>query len=260
MARLILIIASALMLGSIVVGFMNRSSFITLRAEKDDANKAINSTLDQTSEVISELEDVQKSVNTTEDERDVARVGTEEANRKVDSTTAQINQREQEIKGKENRIAEIEKALEPFKGITLETLNDTLDEMKKEVADLEEEIATSEKELEVTTAKVNANQATIDDYANKQAERSRKIALDSIEGTITAVNNDWGFVVINVGRNRGLDPDAALLIKRGNENIGKLSVRSIEPNMVVADIMTESLKQGARVMPGDRVVFKTGVN
>lgn len=260
MARIILIITSLLTLGAVVLGVQNRAAFIDTRSEKDDHNESIRATLDATEEVIAELREVQQSVTDTEGERDVARVGTEETSRKIGNVEAQITSVDEKIKQKENRIAEVENALKPWAGMTIENLNDRLDEMKKDVADREEEIAILEKEIQLAQAAVDANRSTISDYQLRQRARSDAIGLDGSEATVTAVNPDWGFVIVNAGRNRGIPGNAKLIVKRGSEVIGQLKIVSLEPNMLVADIVQDTLNKGAQVLPGDRVVFDTGVN
>ena len=89
-----------------------------------------------------------------------------------------------------------------------------------------------------------------------QAERSQGIALNGTEGTITAVNQDWGFAVINIGKNQGVSADSELIVKRGSDIVGKLSIVSIEPRLTVADIRQDTLRNGARIVPGDKVIFE----
>ena len=50
--------------------------------------------------------------------------------------------------------------------------------------------------------------------------------------------------------------DSELIVKRGTEIVGKLSIVSIEPRLTVADILQNTLKPGARILPGDKVIFE----
>lgn len=45
--------------------------------------------------------------------------------------------------------------------------------------------------------------------------RAQKLALNGLVATVIAVNKEWGFVMINAGRQHGVSPDASLLVKRG---------------------------------------------
>ncbi len=259
MAKLVLIITSVLGLAAIGLGFVNRGSFIEVRNQKISDNESIQDYLNQTDEAITLLEGVQQQVTGAEGERDEALVGVDETGRKVENVKTQISGVDTKVKTKQNEITKIEKTLEPWDGIDISTLNDKLDGMKKNVADKEEEIAVLEREIEVAQSAVSANENTIAGYQTKQRARSAAISLDGSEATIQAVNNDWGFVVVNVGRSRGVPKNSRLLVKRGGEQIGRLAIVSIEPSMLIANIVQDSLKKGARVLPGDKVVFETGV-
>ena len=104
--------------------------------------------------------------------------------------------------------------------------------------------------------RVAKNDTTIQTFSQRQAERSQGISLNGTEGTITAVNWDLGFVVINIGKNQGVGADSELIVKRGSEIVGKLTISSIEPRLTVADIRQDTIRDGARIIPGDRVIFE----
>ena len=69
------------------------------------------------------------------------------------------------------------------------------------------------------------------------------------------MNNDWGFVIVNMGKGAGVSNDSRLLVKRGNQLIGKLNITQIENNLTVADIDGKSIRRNNRIMPGDQVIF-----
>jgi hypothetical protein len=74
---------------------------------------------------------------------------------------------------------------------------------------------------------------------------------------IVAVNNDWGFVVIDGGEDKGITADAKLLVTRGSDTIGRLSIIGVEGNKTVANIDQKSMRPGVAVAPGDRVILET---
>jgi hypothetical protein len=77
----------------------------------------------------------------------------------------------------------------------------------------------------------------------------------SPRGTVLAVNQAYNFVVLNLGKRQGLQPNAELLIYRGGTRIGKLRVSSVEPATGIGDIVTNSLARGVQVQPGDSVIY-----
>src|ERR1043166_667852 len=77
----------------------------------------------------------------------------------------------------------------------------------------------------------------------------------SLRGTVLAVNQAYDFVVLNLGKRQGLQPNADLLIYRGGTRIGKLRVSSVEPATGIGDIVTSTLARGVQVQPGDTVIY-----
>jgi hypothetical protein len=160
----------------------------------------------------------------------------------------------------EEEKAEYDRALEDlslkFGGITLDELPAKIEEMKKELADSEKKQSELTLAVAAMSKRVEHNNSTIDTFTKRQGDRSQGIALNGTEGTITAVNQDWGFAVINIGKNQGVSADNELIVKRGTEIVGKLAIVSIEPRLTVADIRMNTLKKGARILPGDKVIFE----
>ena len=72
---------------------------------------------------------------------------------------------------------------------------------------------------------------------------------------VTAVDQDWGFLVIGAGSNSGFSPQTGLLVTRDGHLIGRVRPSSIEPNQTIAEIDFKSIAAGARIMPGDRVML-----
>ena len=77
---------------------------------------------------------------------------------------------------------------------------------------------------------------------------------NATEGTVTAVNRDWGFVVINVGQRQGVEGDSSLIVKRAGQRIANLNIVEVKPNITVADIRQKALS--GVVQPGDQVIFQ----
>ncbi len=143
-----------------------------------------------------------------------------------------------------------------FGDLSFDELPGKIEEMKTELTDAQKK----QSELTIAVAamnkRVDRNRTTIQTLSKNQAERSQGISLNGTEGTITAVNQDYGFAVINIGKNQGVSGDSELIVKRGTEIVGKLSIVSIEPRLTVADILQNTLKPGARILPGDKVIFE----
>jgi len=82
-----------------------------------------------------------------------------------------------------------------------------------------------------------------------------EIAKKSTEGRILAVNPAWNFVVLNLGDKQGVASNTELLVKRGNQLVGKIRVTSVEPSTSIADIVGNSVPHGTVISPGDHVIY-----
>ena len=89
----------------------------------------------------------------------------------------------------------------------------------------------------------------------RDIERSSRIGRNSMESVVTAVNQDWGFLVIGAGSNSGFTPQTSLIVQRDGRFIGRVRPSSIEPTQTIAEIDFESLSSGVRLQPGDRVML-----
>jgi hypothetical protein len=76
-----------------------------------------------------------------------------------------------------------------------------------------------------------------------------------MEARVTAVNHDWGFLVIGAGSNSGFSPQTSLLVKRDGRLIGKVNPSAIEPTQTIAEIDLKALAPGVRIQPGDSVIL-----
>ena len=91
----------------------------------------------------------------------------------------------------------------------------------------------------------------------RDAARNSRMRRNAMESVVTAVNEDWGFVVIGAGSNTGFTPQTKLLVKRDGRLIAEVQPSSIEPSQTIAEIDKDSVAPGARIQPGDRVILST---
>lgn len=167
------------------------------------------------------------------------------------------------LKSQESEFAELNKTLEEVNnilkdlggGITLDTLPEKIQQIeedkKAKTAKLEELntlVAAAEKLLE-------KNRAEVDRLVKRKVERNSRISRNSMESVVTAVNQDWGFLVIGAGSNSGFTPQTSLIVQRDGRLIGRIRPSSIEPTQTIAEIDFDSLATGVRLQPGDRVML-----
>ena len=72
------------------------------------------------------------------------------------------------------------------------------------------------------------------------------------KGSVVAVDPKYDFVILNFGRDKGLQENAKLLVNRDGKLIGQLKVTSVEQNRAIANVIPE-WKQD-EIMEGDQVI------
>ena len=175
--------------------------------------------------------------------------------REIGALNATLEEQKAKFVELEKTKAEINKIVE---GVDVQDIG----EIPGEVAKLEAEKAAKTKELEELNTgneslekNVAKNQEEISRLAERDAARDTRIRRNAMESVVTAVNEDWGFVIIGAGSNTGFTPQTKLLVKRDGRLIGMVKPSSIEPSQVVAEIDTDTLAPGVRIQPGDRVIL-----
>jgi septal ring factor EnvC (AmiA/AmiB activator) len=177
--------------------------------------------------------------------------------------TSDVSKLKEDMKVQDGEFAELEKTLAEVNdilaklggGVTL----DTLPEKIQEIQDDKKAKQTKLEELEVAIAGTEktlaASRAEMDRISKRMVERSSRISGNAMEAVVTAVNQDWGFLVIGAGSNSGFTPQTELLVQRDGKMIGQVRPSSIEPTQTIAEIDLKSLASGVRLQPGDRVIL-----
>lgn len=210
-------------------------------------------------------------LNIKTDELNVAKKSHQEAQDNRDQTSAALSALEQSLKRQEKQIStsteelakidiqqkEIDLALKKLDGI--KSISELIEKEKTLKDTLAEKVAAKVEAASklATVSKMSAAVETqVRDLEKNQIERAKTIALNGLEATVVAVNKDWGFVMVNAGMGLGVSASSSLLVKRGEELIARLRIVTLAPDMVVCDVVADSIAKGARVMPGDKVIFE----
>jgi len=132
---------------------------------------------------------------------------------------------------------------------------DQLDRVNAQLKEAQAQAAELAQVKDTLSNKAKDAESRADDL-EKQIEHYKMGAVkNGLEGEVLAVNPGWNFVVLSIGDRQGAVTNAELILKRGDSQIGKVRITSVEPSTSVADIIPGSLSRGVRVQPGDRVIF-----
>lgn len=139
--------------------------------------------------------------------------------------------------------------------VDLDNFADKIAEIKATKTDLERELEDKQELVATAEKRLTNNKAEANRLVDKKLERNTRIGRNANESVITAVSQDWGFVVIGAGTSTGFTPQSTLLVKRDGRLIGRVLPSAIERNQTVANVILESIAPGVRLQPGDRVIL-----
>ncbi|MDQ8189371.1 hypothetical protein [Roseibacillus persicicus] len=243
----------------------------------------LSDTIGQTIETFDSNETVASNIDEKNSEIKVAKDEKKTAIDARNETSASLENESSKERGLKTSLAELEGEIESYDA-DLETIqtnitiaqeligqmipdaggNLSIDDVVGYIEDLENERKEKESELEEKTEIAGKLAKTVaaasDRKENLQGRLGKvksRIALNGVSASVTAVSNDYGFVIINRGSNNSnIDERSELLVSRGGSLVGRLKVSAVEPTQTICDIIQSSLKPGQRIRSGDRVVVK----
>jgi len=255
--KLLLVVAVIFMLGSAVLGYFNKTKLDEATDGKTRAEEGIK---------VAQA-DSTKSKATLKD-----------ANEKLKAESAKVATMEQQVAAKE---AELSKATADMTNLTaqltdktaaVDAANAELERLKTaapivttpevaitdnsgQVAELTAQIEALRSEKQIIGDKLIAAEAKTKELGEVVSNAKNAIMAKGLEGQVVAVNQAWGFVVLNLGDRSGVVSNAEMVVMRDGDRVGKVKITSVEPSSSIADIMPTSVSDGQRVMAGDRVIY-----
>lgn len=176
---------------------------------------------------------------------------------KLAQTETEITTTKEQFEVKEKKKQELEALLKDLPvGMKPETLAEDIQKLKKEKLEYEGQAIEKKKAVAEEEEKVAGIQKRLDDVMHKIEERRKNFERNSLSSRVIAVNYDWGFVIIDAGKSTGLTQDTKLIVTRGAQTVGKISVMSVENKNSMAAIVPDSVVNGQVIMPGDRVILE----
>lgn len=160
------------------------------------------------------------------------------------------------VASQEKEIPELTQLIDKLTGVIEKTEADNaqVTTLSPKIDELETLISASEKVL----AK---NRAELDRLTKREMEYLVRVNRNAIESVVSAVDHEWGFIVIGAGTNTGFTPQTSLIIQRDGKMVARANPSSIEATQTIAEIDRKSMAAGTRVQPGDRVILaRTSAN
>lgn len=265
MKALLYVIAIAAIAAGGWFSYSTMDKFTTLKGDREKLHEANENRK-------ASIRTKKKEAKTMEGERDKAKTKLAESEANRDNTESNLKlakkeaatwqskideQKEQIEKVAETKIAIKKQFADQFEGQNVE-----LNQIPGLVKKLEDDLKAANRRLEelqsLTEAadkRVKGKNATISELTARMKKRAERIRANSLQGTVTAVNHDWGFAVVNVPSKMPINEASKLIVKRGNTFVGRLKITAIEAGRVMTDVDYKSMTPGMVIQPGDAVLL-----
>lgn len=178
----------------------------------------------------------------------------------LEQTREELQMTQDQLADARRRIAELEEDLRQ-RTAELAQANNEIDQLERDnsalegqIADLEDQVARMEQEQLELQEEIADQQALIEEYEAELFEDDSVIGTPpGLMGEIVVVNEDWNFVVLDVGKEDGLSLNTEMLVHRDAELIGRVRVSAVKDQYAVADILRDW--QETPLEEGDHVLF-----
>lgn len=220
-----------------------------LAAEDEDGLTLIQAPLNQLAAAAQvqyeDLQNTKQDLDTTRQDLSMTKDELASTQSDLDRANTQVATLNQTITEKNGQIARQDTEID---GLKQEKVNQQIqiEELNNQIVQVEEELRDSQDKVLVLEQDVNRLETELG-YGKVQT------LPKGLTGRILFVNKDWNFVVIDLGSDDGLVPNAEMLIHRKDELVGKITISGIARTMAIAELQPEWAQSSVR--EGDFVVF-----
>jgi septal ring factor EnvC (AmiA/AmiB activator) len=258
MTKVLFLLSAVIMVVAGFFAYQNRQTFVDARIKRHETDVSIKKQIAKLDGFGNEILKIKADVSkiTTEVSNESERL--DQVKIKLRNSQSEVDNNTQQIAQKNDRLKQLKADLTDLPpGVTVETLTEHMNQLKTTIAQNEAQVGDAKKATETKQAEVKKVQDQLEDIQKRINDHKKAFDRNSMTATIVAVNNDWGFVVIDGGQNKGITSDTKLLITRGTTTVGKLNIVAVEGTKTVANIVQDSLRSGLAVAPGDKVILES---
>lgn len=257
MTKLLFIFSVVAMAFATVFAYQNGRAFTQVRNSRASQDRQIKAERDGLVKVTDEIREANTTVAAASQEVEAQNEKLKAAKLKIAQIDNDSKQVDEELKDKNAKMADLKGKLNSLpEGFNPQTIAEDLNKIKAEIAELQNQADTKKKEVAEAEKKNADAQKVLDDIAVKIEARKKSFERNSMSFKVVAVNNDWGFVIIDGGEKEGITPDTKLLVIRGTRTVGKLSILAVQGAKTIANVLTETLAPGMTPAPGDKVILE----
>lgn len=217
------------------------NDFKRMRDEQAKLDAVAKNTYDTLKQTEKDLADTRDTLKKTEDELATTKTTLKEREDEVAQLKTSVSEKEQEIAKRDGQINELKTAKADLEQ-QVKDREDKIAKNEETIKDLKDEIRADEEDIKRISAELSAC----------QSHGTKPYIRPGTAGRIVKVNDDWNFVVINLGTNHGMVPNGDMYVHRGDKLIGLVTIAVANKEMSIATI-DRDWEQG-RIQEGDFVV------
>ena len=258
MTKLLFLLSVIVMLGALVMSYLNKQAFADLRQERNEANHKVKANLKDLDTRVKEVKEDNVALASATTEAQTAKERVNQVEIKINNTAkdkASISKEIDDINAHRTELTSKFKGLPD--GVTPENLTEKAAQMKTALAETKKKVEDGEAAAKAKVDELKKTEDQREDIVKRIDTRKKEFARNSLSCRVVAVNNDWGFLVIDAGERQGISSETKLLVTRGQDTIAKLNIISVEPGKTLANIDQKSTRKGISVAPGDQVILET---
>lgn len=254
----VLFILSAVIIGvSAFFAYQNGREFANVRASVTVINMEVQKALGEANSGVAKVAQANAEIAKVQGELDIESEKVKSQKLKLAQVDNDLRRDQDAFDSASKKLADLKTRLDKLpQGMKPETMVEEINSMKKATAETEAETEIKRKEKLAEQEKLPAARRAYEEVVKKIEDRKKSFDRNSLIARVVAVNNAWGFVVVDAGQNRGITEATKLLVTRGNQTVGKLSIVTVGKEKTVANIQQETLPSGMSIAPGDRVILE----
>lgn len=257
MTKVLLLLSAVVMAIAGVFAYQNGRTYKEVRERTTGTHAKIRSGLTNLQEAVDNVTKVSGEIAVVSTQKETEDEKLKSNKLKVAQTDGEMKRVEAELKVKADKMNGLNAKLNSLPaGFNPQTIAEDLNKIKQEIVELQTQAEAKKQEVAIEEKKVEDVRKGLDEIVTRIATRKKSFDRNSMTARVVAVNNDWGFVVIDAGEKEGITPDTKLLVTRGTATVGKLSILSVEGSRTVANILGDTLAPGMAPAPGDKVILE----
>lgn len=257
MTKVLFILSAVVMLVATFFAYQNGRSFAQIRDSVTATNVKVQSELNAANAIVAQVTKTANDADAVKQEVDIENEKIKSQKLKMAQADNDAKRAQEDLDDRNKKLAELKVKLDKLpKGVKPETLVEDINNIKKTIAESQAETEAKKKEVESEETKVADARKGLDDLVRKIEDRKKSFDRNSLMAQVVAVNPDWGFVIVNAGQSKGITEATKLLVVRGTQTVGKLSIVSVQGERTIANILPDTITSGMQISPGDRVILE----